>query len=492
MTDQNTVNTHSPSLRPVRVELQRSGAQKVEYVFSGPFRIGRDPRCDIQVQDVTVSRFHAAVVSIGGRWWVEDLQSGNGVYVDGHRVERAPVENLMRIQLGPAGPVLSFTVEEIPKTPDIDSGLSTEHYVARYFDSSNKEPAGQHTMMIRRAFERVHKAQKRMFVWIISVVSFLFVAAGGYAAYKHRQLGKQQALAQDIFYAMKSFELEQAGFLKAARDSQDPQLLEQLRSYRVKHEKMEQSYQEFVGALDVYHKNLSEEERLILRIARIFGECEINMPNDFVEEVWKYIRKWQSTERLKSAIDRAGKNGYIGYISKTLLAHDLPPQFVYLALQESNLNTNVCGPKTRMGIAKGMWQFIPSTAAYYGLQTGPLVELERFDPKDDRHDFGKSTVAAARYLRDIYDTDAQASGLLVMASYNWGEDRVIQLIRKMPENPKERNFWRLLADHKKQIPRETYDYVFHIISAAVIGENPRLFGFGFDSPLAHIEERVGG
>ena len=41
-------------------------------------------------------------------------------------------------------------------------------------------------------------------------------------------------------------------------------------------------------------------------------------------------------------------------------------------------------------------------------------------------------MAAARYIKDIYATDAQASGLLVMASYNWGEQRVINLLRTMP------------------------------------------------------------
>ncbi|OEU84530.1 MAG: hypothetical protein BA873_08370 [Desulfobulbaceae bacterium C00003063] len=139
-----------------------------------------------------------------------------------------------------------------------------------------------------------------------------------------------------------------------------------------------------------------------------------------------------------------------------------------------------------------MWQFIPSTGVFYGLRIGPLVHLRRPDPRDERHDFGMSTLAAARYLRDIYDTEAQASGLLVAASYNWGQRRVIELIRKMPENPRERNFWRLLANYKDKIPRETYDYVYHIISAAVIGENPRLFGFDFDNPLAPIEEKSGG
>jgi hypothetical protein len=57
----------------------------------------------------------------------------------------------------------------------------------------------------------------------------------------------------------------------------------------------------------------------------------------------------------------------------------------------------------------------------------------------------------------------------------------------MPANPKERNFWQLLAKHRDKIPQETYDYVFYIVSAAVIGENPRLFGFDFDNPLASPE-----
>jgi hypothetical protein len=38
------------------------------------------------------------------------------------------------------------------------------------------------------------------------------------------------------------------------------------------------------------------------------------------------------------------------------------------------------------------------------------------------------------------------------------------------------------------VPKETYNYVFYIFSAAVIGENPKLFGFDFDNPLAAIIE----
>lgn len=138
-----------------------------------------------------------------------------------------------------------------------------------------------------------------------------------------------------------------------------------------------------------------------------------------------------------------------------------------------------------------MWQFIPETAIKYGLRVGPLVDLSRPDLKDERHNFEKATNAAVRYLKFIYSTDAQASGLLVMSSYNWGEEKVVKLIRSMPANPKERNFWRLLTSYRDKIPQETYDYVFYIVSAAVIGENPRFFGFKFDNPLASSEQRSG-
>jgi hypothetical protein len=76
-----------------------------------------------------------------------------------------------------------------------------------------------------------------------------------------------------------------------------------------------------------------------------------------------------------------------------------------------------------------------------------------------------------------------------MACYNWGEDNVLPIVRGMPANPKERNFWKLLAGHRDRIPQETYDYVFYIVSAAVIGEDPRLFGFNFDNPLGHLENK---
>lgn len=124
-------------------------------------------------------------------------------------------------------------------------------------------------------------------------------------------------------------------------------------------------------------------------------------------------------------------------------ATGMSPRLFYLCLVERNFDAKACGPPTRFGVARGMWQFIATTARNYGLRNCPLLDLQQFDPDDERYDFQKSTRTAAEYIRNIYDTQAQASGFLVMASYNRGENREIKLISTMLENPRERNCRRL-------------------------------------------------
>ncbi len=141
-----------------------------------------------------------------------------------------------------------------------------------------------------------------------------------------------------------------------------------------------ENYNQFLATLHVYNPKMTEQERLVMRVARIFGECELDMPPDFMAEVNRYIKLWQSSGRFKNAINPAKDNGYIAPISNDLLNQGLPPQFFYLAMQESNFDPYISGPMTRKGIAKGMWQFIPETAVKYGLHLGPLVDLRRPDP----------------------------------------------------------------------------------------------------------------
>jgi membrane-bound lytic murein transglycosylase D len=484
--------TPTSSPPPLRVSIGTPPGNEQCFHFTKAFRIGRVEECEVCIEDEFVSRIHAEVVFETGKWWVCDLKSSNGIYVNGQRVDRIPIEGSTSIRLGIYGTEVAFEVEPVPVEGRPPNGNETmvARYVEHYFGkSTNDKTAGEHTIYVRRAFAQVQTKQKRKYGKVIAALVLAVLSAGAYALYLNQQVRRQRAMAQDLFYTMKSLDVDIANLEKALLDSNSQQGTEVIRKYESRRHEMEKGYDQFLATLHVYNPNMTEQQRLVLRIARIFGECELEMPRDFETEVNRYIRNWQSSGRLATAVRTAQQNGYADFISKELLARGLPPQFFYLALQESDFDPYISGPMTRKGIAKGMWQFIPETATKYGLRIGPLVELRRPDPGDERDQYEKETKAAARYLKDLYSTDAQASGFLVMACYNWGEDQVLPLVRSMPSNPRERNFWKLLSNHKNKIPQQTYDYVFYIISAAVIGENPRLFGFDFDNPLANLESK---
>ena len=466
----------------MRTETPGSGVLQFDQVF----RIGRRDDAEVCIRNDFVSRLHAEVACENGTWQVRDLESANGVFVNGQRVKTAQITGATAIRLGVEGPWVYFE-PEIPPPPSDDVARA----ISRYFEAAGVSdgPVGEHTIVVRKAFAQVQQKQKRRHYGIVAALAVCIAAAAGYAWNLKRQVSQQTALALDLFYNMKSLDVDIAGLEKMVKDAGTSQGADELRKYRTRRQAMDRNYDEVLRSLHVYDSKLTPQRRLILRIARIFGESELAMPPQFVAEVENYIAQWKRSDRLPKALRRAQENGYIEPIANELLAQGLPPQFLYLALQESDFDPYTSGPPTRSGIAKGMWQFVPRTAMEYGLKIGPLVELRRPDPADDRHHWDRSTTAAAAYLKDLFRTEAQASGFLVMACYNWGEGRVLPLVKKMPLNPKERNFWRLLAMGKDKLPEETYKYVFYIASAAVIGEDPRLFGFDFDNPLGFLERK---
>jgi Protein of unknown function (DUF3662)/FHA domain len=55
--------------------------------------LGRSRECDIQVEDPNVSRRHAELRQEGSSYWIVDLESTNGVEVNGRRVKRAKLDS---------------------------------------------------------------------------------------------------------------------------------------------------------------------------------------------------------------------------------------------------------------------------------------------------------------------------------------------------------------------------------------------------------------
>lgn len=492
----------------VRVRISSNEGHASEQSFTSDFRIGRDEACDVQVFAPRTSRIHAEVAFEDGHWWVRDLDSTNGTFAEGERIQRARLNGTTRLQLGRRGAEIQLIVgpEEpsrasqtfaAPQTEPARTGRepissSVSRYIQRYFEAEgqNGASAGQHTRMIRQAFQRVQQKQTRRYHWIIGVVLVLSLGVGSYALVQHWQNERLQAMSQELFYQLRKQDVAISNLRRYVEETNDATLEERLAQFEEQQRKMAKQYEGYVRELGL-RRELGERERLIYRVARIFNESEFAIPAGFVRRVQDEIRDYWLTpagkRRFRQAIQRAEKKGYTPFIVKTMREYGLQPEFFYLALQESDFKTRAVGAHTRWGIAKGMWQFIPSTGRRYGLTIGPRADSRVTDPQDDRHDFRKSTKAAARYLQDVYSELAQASGLLVMASYNWGEHRVVskmeRLFEGIPQDPEERNYWRFLTTYEDRMPEQTKDYVLKIVSAAVIGQNPRQFGFDFDNPL---------
>src|SRR4051794_26716132 len=74
--------------------------------FADTFYMGREASCEVQIDDGLVSRRHAVVLRRDGRWTIRDLESSNGVFVDGNPAAEAVIGRGRTIHLGADGPEL--------------------------------------------------------------------------------------------------------------------------------------------------------------------------------------------------------------------------------------------------------------------------------------------------------------------------------------------------------------------------------------------------
>jgi pSer/pThr/pTyr-binding forkhead associated (FHA) protein len=98
----------------VSVSLKEGLADQEEWTFKRQFSIGRGSNADIRIKDATVSRFHASVQFIEGKWWIRDMNSSNGIFVNDKKVSRCQVGQQTKLQLGRGGPTLQLCLD----TPD--------------------------------------------------------------------------------------------------------------------------------------------------------------------------------------------------------------------------------------------------------------------------------------------------------------------------------------------------------------------------------------
>jgi membrane-bound lytic murein transglycosylase D len=159
-----------------------------------------------------------------------------------------------------------------------------------------------------------------------------------------------------------------------------------------------------------------------------------------------YIRTYVELKTEKSRTMLGKRLTYFPLFEEKLKEYGLPTDLKYLSVVESALNPNAV---SRVG-ATGLWQFMPATGAQYGLRTTSVVE--------DRSDPVKSTDAAARHLKDLYNM--YNDWALALAAYNSGAGRVNAAIKRAHS----RDFWTI----QRYLPKETRNYVPAFIAATYI------------------------
>ena len=192
--------------------------------------------------------------------------------------------------------------------------------------------------------------------------------------------------------------------------------------------------------------------------------------NDRVEHC---IVLFQTTirEKFVTWLSRSGK--YIPFMRKLLKEQGLPEDLVYMALIESGFDPYAYSRSK----AVGPWQFIYRTGKRYGLKVNWWVD-ERRDPE-------KSTIAAAKYLKDLYEMFA--CWYLAAAGYNAGEYKIIRAMKRY----RTEDFW-TLTKHQ-YLKRETKNYVPLMIAAAVVAKDPEKYGFTgieYEEPLRYEKVKV--
>lgn len=155
----------------------------------------------------------------------------------------------------------------------------------------------------------------------------------------------------------------------------------------------------------------------------------------------KYVQSFLKREDESLTLVKKRSKSYFKLIDTVFTKYRLPLELKYLAVIESELKTTAV---SRVG-AKGMWQLMPVTARELGLKVSKK--------NDERTHVYKSTVAAAKYLRDLYAE--YGDWLLVIAAYNGGPGVVNKAIRKAGS----RNFWAL----QQYLPMESRGHVKRFI-----------------------------
>jgi len=172
--------------------------------------------------------------------------------------------------------------------------------------------------------------------------------------------------------------------------------------------------------------------------------------------IWRHSHYVLKSNNLQAKADK-----WFPIIEPILQLYGIPEDFKFIPLLESGFNSRLKSPRG----AAGIWQFMPGTAREYGLKVGK--------GKDDRLNARKSTIAACKYLKELYTQFN--SWTLAAAAFNAGSPRVAKAINR--KNKGNYFFMRL--------NRETAGYVYKLVAMKEVIDKP--VQSGHDTEWANLQ-----
>jgi hypothetical protein len=494
-------------------------AKKVE-VFSS-LTLGRSHGNDLAFlgeDSGIVSARHALVALKAQSLWLRDLDSTNGTFVGKTRITERELLGGEVISLGPAGPAMLVLVTDIPDQASSDSetlifraratttmpiadvgllasGGNGAHgnkslileMATRLRRSSSPQDVMQGLLRDPERLSRLlqggvmpervadwvgglgsnfAKSRRRIF-WIGGVLGFLFMLAVsilGYQNWSYRFKIKEQSTLLSQIHALENGLEEMEGSEEensAAKTKVIKQLLAAEHQLFQIREKLR-----IPDRAPTYRLPLGTDVHQVLEE---LGKKGFIVPESFIRSVQDQL-DFFTIPANRSTLIRcfSRKASYETLIRQELARMKLPEDFLYIAMQESLLDSLA----TSGNDARGLWQMVPETARAYKLQvpeawkTLPAIEDERTRPRP-------STRAAAKYLHLLYSEFGDAA--LTMAAYNAGGNRMRRVLAKIEDPINDRDFWYLYR--MGLMKKETNQYVPKIIAMILIDRNRAKYGY---------------
>lgn len=499
-----------------------------------PVRVGRSASAELRfasAEDATVSTHHAQIVFERGGYFVVDTGSTNGTLLNGRKITaKQPLKSGDKLRFGsPGGPEVEIEIDEpaavepasastlggtvpitvagAPRTTSppaaVPPARGAQPGAGERVAGGAASNSGFRDSTLRVADEAAREvAKRRARAGADSSGDTVFILAEALNQANESVRTRTTSQWRRVLAGVSGFallviavlgavvlyqqrEIDRLADTKATIDSQIQALQERMRfeTDTANLAAMEDNLVKLTGSAQSTLAELQrkdearaaqlaaggdELEREIRKILGKFNASTYAIPPIFRERLQFHIDELSTAGNRRAMYGR--KQRYWPMIMKEFGALGLPEEMAFIAWVESGFD-----PEAQSGAgAVGLWQMTTTTAQSLGLTVVAGGVDERLEPD-------KQTKAAATYLARLLSEFGEDSFMLVLASYNRGENGVRRALRQVAQEPggfrkDKRDFWHLYR--LKLLPEETREYVPKVLAAAIISGNAQKYGLG--------------